>query len=82
MTQKEKDMHERFNDLQQQILKKTEGVTKSTHIEYLQTRLEETMNEAKRHFQNYISARNNHNSFLESRLNLGAYQGGTKGQKI
>jgi len=23
--------------------------------------------------------RNNYNSFLESRLNLGAYQGGTKG---
>jgi hypothetical protein len=43
-------MYERFNELQQQVLKKTEGVTKSTHIEYLQLRLEETMNEAKRHF--------------------------------
>lgn len=57
MTSKEKEMQERFNELQQSILKKNEGITKSSHIEYLQLRLEETLNEAKRHFSNYISAR-------------------------
>ena len=35
MTIKEKEMQERFNDLQQSILKKNEGITKSSHIEYL-----------------------------------------------
>ena len=57
MTNKEKEMQERFNELQQSIIKKNEGITKSSHIEYLQLRLEETLNEAKRHFSNYISAR-------------------------
>ena len=35
MTTKEKEMQERFNELQQSILKKNEGITKSSHIEYL-----------------------------------------------
>ena len=42
---------------------------KSSHLEYLQIRMEETMAEAKRHFANYINARDTLNSFMESRLN-------------
>jgi hypothetical protein len=69
MTNKEKEMQDKINDLQGQLLKKTDGIGKSQHLEYLQQRLEETMIEAKRHFQNYISVRNMYNNFLESRLN-------------
>jgi hypothetical protein len=42
---------------------------KSSHLEYLQIRMEETMTEAKRHFSNYINARDTLTSFMESRLN-------------
>jgi len=42
---------------------------KSSHLEYLQIRLEETMSEAKRHFSNYINARDTLTLFMESRLN-------------
>lgn len=69
MVNKEKEYQERINDLHTQILKKTEVMGKSSHQEYLQTRLEETLAEAKRHFANYINARNTLNSFMESRLN-------------
>ena len=79
MANKEKEMQERINELQSQLLKKTESISKSSHLEYLNLRLEETMNEAKRHFSNYISVRDTYNAFLESRLNQNGYQGGTKG---
>ena len=55
---------------------------KSSHLEYLQIRLEETMSEAKRHFSNYINARDTLTLFMESRLNQTQVQGGVKGQKI
>ena len=55
---------------------------KGQHLEYLQKRIEETMGEAKRHFNNYIQVRNMYNQFLESRLNQANVQGGVKGQKI
>jgi hypothetical protein len=59
----------------------------------MKQRLEETMNEAKRHFNNYINARylivkfnslfrNLYNTFMESRLNQQQISGGVKGQKI
>ena len=89
MTAREKEMQDRINDLQKLLLKKTEG--KGQHLEYLQERLEETMAEAKRHFNNYIQVRyvipalihrNMHTAFLESRLNLTTVQGGVKGQKL
>lgn len=41
------------------------------HLSYLKLRLDETMNEAKRHFQNYINLRNSFNQFLESKFNSG-----------
>lgn len=44
--------------------------------------MEETMTEAKRHFANYINARDTLTSFMESRLNQSQLQGGVKGQKI
>ena len=40
------------------------------------------MTEAKRHFANYINARDTLTSFMESRLNQSQLQGGVKGQKI
>ena len=55
MTAREKEMQDKINDLQKLLLKKTEG--KGQHLEYLQDRLEETMAEAKRHFNNYIQVR-------------------------
>lgn len=37
--------------------------------DHLELRLQETLEEAKRHYQNYTSMRDEHNRFLESRLN-------------
>jgi hypothetical protein len=64
------------------VLKNSEGIDKSLHLEYLQHRLEETMAEAKRHFSNYLAMNNMYNEFLESRLSAAKIQGGVKGQKI
>jgi hypothetical protein len=79
---KETEYQDRINELHQQLLKKTEVLGKSNHLEYLQIRMEETMTEAKRHFANYINARDTLTTFMESRLNQSQLQGGVKGHKI
>ena len=48
----------------------------------MKQRLEETLNEARRHFNNYIKIRNQFNKFLETKLSQGQNPGGSKSQKI
>eukprot|EP00347_Sterkiella_histriomuscorum_P014967 403358818 len=94
-TQKESELQFKINELQLQLLEKTDTSKDQNHLQYLRMRLEETMNEAKRHFNNYIQLRlvnfimqlniqfrNTQNQFLESRLNSNQIQGGMKGQKL
>ena len=57
MISKENEMQKKMTDLQQQMLKATETKSDSNHLEYLRSRLKDTMNEAKRHFNNYIQIR-------------------------
>ncbi|CDW85846.1 UNKNOWN [Stylonychia lemnae] len=82
LVEKENEAQLKLNELQLQLINKASSSKNDNHLQYLKLRLDETMNEAKRHFTNYIQVRNSFNSFLESRLNQNQIQGGTKGQKI
>lgn len=43
--------------------------TDKSFKEYMEARLQETLSEAKRHYQSYLDIRDQYNSFLQGRIN-------------
>ena len=65
-------MKKQVTDMERKISLKQQTEIASvdqSYKDYMELRLNETMAEAKRHYQSYIDIRNQYNNFIEGRIN-------------